>query len=422
VVEDMGLTFETFDRVEDYRRYTKFTYRWIRKQLSTIYKEIKYLLHISKRPTPEEIKELEYLYFLDTVMKALVVKQVPDSEAIEIGVRCSSPKIAQAFSNKLYEKSIPWYLKMVHQSGRYEFYKKQSKMALEQVKKIEEVLEETEKKYNLIGLEERKRLLVNSQFEAHARLNAINARSMALEAGLEKLKQLIDDEPRLIVLSNEMTKNPTHQKISEELIGLKVKRIEASTKFHNESRTLSDIDDIVNYEQNLVDNIPQNIKSSKTEGINPVRQSLWEKYLLNSSEWTSLIAEKTIIEEQVLQFENDLQALNKNLYIVNELNRQLQTQTNLYSNLLKNVELARVDEDRQYALLTKITKIQSALLPLSQVKPRKLRYTLFATGIGFILGLAWAFALEFNDTSIGNEIELKKQIDWPILGTVRNFK
>lgn len=422
IAADMDFTFEQFDQVVDYRRYTKAIYRGIRRGLSTLYNETKYLLHLSKRPTPEEIQEIKHELFLKSLAKALVIEQVPDSEAIQLGFRCSNPRLAQHFSNALYEKSVSWYLEKVHQAGNLSFYKQQAQNAQEEVEKIEKELADTMSKFNLIGFEERKKLLLENQFQAQSRLNEINAHTAALDAGLQKLEELVSNEPPLILISREIASNPVRRKVSEELADLEVKRIEAKTKFKKTGRTLSDLDERVTGGKVLIEKLPERIEASMIEGVNPVRQALRETLMAKSSELASLNAEKKVIKEQILKYEQDLTFLNKHVYRVEELNRHLKTQTSIYNSFLKNIELARVDEERQNARIAKLTRIQSAPLPLSPIKPRKLFYTLIASGVGLLLGVSWAFALEFNDNTFSSEAELKKEVEWPILGTLKRYK
>lgn len=421
VVDEMGLTFKEFDKVEDYRRYVKSTYRAIREFISLAWSETKIFIGLSKRLSPEEIEELNYLKFLRVLSEAIIVEQVPDTEAIQLGVRCSSPVIAKNFSAAYAEKAIPWYLKKIHQNGSYHFYKAQADATQQNVQELESKIREIQNEYSLIGLEDKKRLLVNYQFEAKVRLNDIRARSAALNAGLSRLKTLMNEEPKMMETSRKMEKNPIRQKMSSELADLQVRRITAGTKFNESGRTLSDLDEILSSEKELIHDIPVTIEASKTEGVNPVHQALRETMLLRSTEQVSLQAEEKVISQQLVQYKEDLDHLDKHVYSVNELQRHLRVQTSMYDSLLKNVELARVDEERQNARLARITMIQSAFMPLSQAKPRRLLYTLLACGAGLLVGIAWAFALEFNDSSLKNEEELGRELGYPVLGTLRNF-
>ena len=254
IAADMDLTFEQFDKVADYRRYTKAIYRGFRRGLSTLYNETKYLLHLSKRPMPEEIEEFKHERFLKSLSKALIVEQVPDSEAIQLGFRCSNPRLAQHFSNALYEKSVSWYLEKVHEEGNLFFYTQQAQNAQEEVEVIEKELADTLSKFNLIGFEDRKRLLLENQFQAQSRFNEINARIASFNAGLQKLEEMVANEPPLILISKEIASNPVRQKVSAELADLEVQRIEANTKFEKTGRTLSDLDERVTGGKVLIEN------------------------------------------------------------------------------------------------------------------------------------------------------------------------
>jgi len=422
IIDDMDLTEKEFDKAPDYRRYSKIIYKGIRRGLSVAYNEIKYVLHISKRPTPEESREIERERFIRTVTDALVVEQIPGSEVLQLGVRCSNPRLAQQFSDVLYEKSVSWYPKVVYNSGNLFFYQQRAQEARKEVEKIERELAEMLDKFKLVGFEDRKTLLVENQFHARSRLNEVNSRTAALEAGLQHLEDMVSNEPSLIIMSKETSPNPAYRKMAEKLADLEVKKIEANTKFKETGRFLADLEDRVAEGKTLLKKTPRKIQGTTVEGVNSVHQALRETLLDKSAELAALNAEKMVIMEQIKQYEQDLSFLNNHVYRVGELKRQLASQSGIYNNFLKNIELARVDEERQNARIVKLSRIQSAQLPLSPIKPRKLTYTLIAGCVGLLLGVSWAFVLEFNDNTFGSEADLKEVTDWPLLGTLRRYK
>lgn len=187
VIDAAGLTRESFDRVKDFRRYVRAAHLWIVEGYRLVVDEVKYFLHLSHRPTPEAVTEHKREIFVSDVAEALVAEQVPESDVLRVGFRCSDPKLAQTLANVLGEHAIIWHTDKYRQSGNVPFLQEQVEQAREQVEQAERELAEARSRLNLISIDDRRKLLVESQFRVRARLNEIAARRAATAAGRRQL-------------------------------------------------------------------------------------------------------------------------------------------------------------------------------------------------------------------------------------------
>jgi tyrosine-protein kinase Etk/Wzc len=268
---------------------------------------------------------------------------VPDSDVLRVGFRCSDPRLAQTLANSLGEHAIAWHIDKYRQSGNVSFLQEQVERAREQVEQTEQELSEARSRLNLISIDERRKLLVENQFRARARLNEIVARRAATSAGMRSLGGM-----------------------------------------------------------------------SSTQMLGAVRPQL----LNLSAERGALGAEEAEVRKQVAAYDQELAALNDHEHEIKGMERRMESRVAAYSQLMNSLQQARTHDAKQHARIANVVIIQSAALPLEPVKPRKWFLILLSTGGALLLVLAWAFVLEFNDTSFGSEAELRAGLGAEVLGTI----
>ncbi len=116
VMDELQLTREQFDNINDYRKYVRKTITGTKNAFFSIISEFKYFFRLGKRPSDEEtvLKEKERL--IEDVINAAVVEQVPESDVISVGFRCSDPFLSQKMSRAICRHAISWHDKMRGQS------------------------------------------------------------------------------------------------------------------------------------------------------------------------------------------------------------------------------------------------------------------------------------------------------------------
>ena len=422
VMDQLTLTRESFEKIPDYRRYVRGTYNWIRETLGTILEETKYFFHLSKRPTPSEVALVQRERLINEVVKALLIEQVPDSDVLRVGFRCSDPILSKMFSDRISSMAMTWHFQKYHQPGTFTFFKSQAEKAADDLQNIEKKLSTTRNDLNLIGIEDRKKLIIQHRFQQKSRLNEVRSRIAASEAGILEIKKILALEPTMMTLSKETTVNPIRQQISEKLSDLELKRLDASNRLSEESRVLKEMDSTIKGWRSQLKSVPDRQEKNIVEGLNNVQQAMREKLLTLQAERASLIEEEKVIERHIADFDNNLKSINEGAYQVEDLERRARVQAATFEQYLKSEELARVPEAKQDARMANLSIVQTATLPVAPVKPRKWFYILLSGAGGLLFAIAWAFANEMNDNTIENEEQLGSELNTRSLGTLPDIK
>jgi len=102
-----------------------------------------------------------------------------------------------------------------------------------------------------------------------------------------------------------------------------------------------------------------------------------------------------------------------------KLERQFKMNENMNSYLLKMKAEA---EMIKASTVSKNRVLDHALVPSVPIKPKRNLIILVGTLLGLILGLSIAFILVFFDDKIKNEDEIKKYVNFPIVGTIPHME
>lgn len=417
VIDKLSLTREQFDKVPDFRRYVRMSYRWILDMASTAWCETKYLLRLSSRPTAEEIKILQRERFIGNVVKAVVVDQVTDSDVLRVGLRISDPILAHSFAKLLSEMALNWHYEKSRQEGNVIFFNEQAETAAAELDTLQKALAETRHDLNLIGIEEKRKLIIENTFHLQMRLNEILARKSAVIASISTINDMLSSETQMVTISTTKESNPLREQISEKMTALELQRAETAIKHQEKGRVIRDIDTTLSEWQKQLKHEPEKHESSVVEGLNTIQQSLRLKLVDLKTENAALTAEEMVVSKNIENYTTNLEAINNGAYRIEDLERLVRTQATVYEQYLKSSELSRASEAKQSAHMANLNIIETASLPIKPIKPKKWLTIMLAGGCGLLLGLAWAFATEMNDNTFSNGVELSRTLALEALST-----
>lgn len=97
------------------------------------------------------------------------------------------------------------------------------------------------------------------------------------------------------------------------------------------------------------------------------------------------------------------------------LQREVEKNSELYENLLKNLKQTSVE--KEYGA-TNVRIIDAAAVPLAPAKPKKVRNILLALVVGLFAGVGVAFVLEYLDNTVKTSDDVKEFLDAPNLAVI----
>lgn len=140
-----------------------------------------------------------------------------------------------------------------------------------------------------------------------------------------------------------------------------------------------------------------------------------QRYKGKHPKMITLNSELASTKEKIKTETERLLELNEKMIQYNVLKREVESNRQLYESLLKRAKETSVSEELQ---TSRIRIVDPAEVPGAPFKPKKGQNFILSCIMGFILGVAIAFFLEYLDSTVKNAEDVELYIKLPFLGYV----
>jgi len=151
------------------------------------------------------------------------------------------------------------------------------------------------------------------------------------------------------------------------------------------------------------------LKEKKAQEIRRIIASIRNEYELIQSTENSL-------RSQLQRNKTEAQRVNENFIQYQALNRELETNRQLYDALLVKIKEQSIAEDNQP--MVNFWIVEEARTPISPAEPRKVINALLGLVVGLFGGVGLAFFVEYLDNTIKDPEEAETILGIPVLGTL----
>jgi polysaccharide biosynthesis transport protein len=191
---------------------------------------------------------------------------------------------------------------------------------------------------------------------------------------------------------------------SEVIADLERRLLDANTEYTSLSERFLDDYPAVQEVQSRINRLEQEIETRKQTIVNNI-----------VGRYDNLRAQETALEEAITQREMEILNLNERAVQYNILQREFQTNRELYDGLLQRMKEIGVAAGVQENNIAVIERAQIAGAPFKPNLPRNLA---LAVVLGLMGGVGLALLLEFLDGSVRRVEDIERMVDRPVLGMV----
>lgn len=300
--------------------------------------------------------------------------------------------VADEYINMTMEAKIEAAQKMM---------RKLNEQLAQQKKKVEEseiALQKYKEKENIVSLEERQNIVVQRLSQLNSLVTGAKTERIAIETRYKELKKL-SNQPEMIESLPSILSNAMIQQLKTDYVDLQRRYSEASKKFGAKHPKMVELRSQIGLMQGKIAlEVKKNVNSLMTE------------YKVAQSK------EATLTEALESQKKEALE-LNRKAIEYKILDRDAESNRQMYNILITKMKEADVSSDLKG---TDIMVIDPAQIPRSPIGPKRGFNILFAAFIGLGLGMAFAFFLEYIDTSMKTPEDIKR-IQIPYMGFIPTF-
>ena len=321
------------------------------------------------------------------------VTPVRESRLVDVSVRAFDPQLASQLANALVEQYIRMSMDRRYEAGNEarEFLEQQLADMRIQLERADQALMDFARDSNVADLDDRQERLRTAIDRFSERRNEIDSEVVQLESWKNLIEQGRTEHLDPVVDSESVNR------LQEQLIAARAEYAELSERFQD------------SYPQ--VQQVLTRIERLETE-ISSEKQQVVGSIL---GRYENLQAQAEALDEAIAERESRMLALNEQAVQYNILQRELETNRQLYDGLLQRMKEIGVAAGIQENNVTVIEQAMAAGAPFKPNIPRNLALALV---LGLMGGVGLALLLEFLDSSIRRVEDIERLVDRPVLGMV----
>jgi polysaccharide biosynthesis protein PslE len=322
----------------------------------------------------------------------LKVAVIPNTSIIDISFRHPNPTVAVETMNRLIEYVKEKHLQ-VYSGTSTVFLEQQFKNFSSQLKDSETKLERFKQQHGVFSLEEQRSALIQQRtvFET----NLLNTQN--------QIKEL---ESRLFRLKTAKTGETLAPEVRARLAGLYEKEHELLQNYKESSRVVQNIRNEIRALKNAS---PEFEESSRRMEVSKLEADL-----------ATMKTKADVIRQQANQITGQLQALDSRVTELQGLKRDVAVQENSSSTYLKKLEEARISDDMDRQKLVALKVIEEAFARRTPIKRSAALIICMGLIGGILLGVAFAFLLEFLSPVMTTPLDAERRLGLPVMVAISN--
>ncbi|NVL93394.1 MAG: polysaccharide biosynthesis tyrosine autokinase, partial [Desulfobacterales bacterium] len=259
-------------------------------------------------------------------------------------------------------------------------------------------LQKYKEKNNIVSLEERQNIVVQRLSQLNALVTDAKTERIAIETRYKELKKL-SNQPEMIESLPSILSNTMIQQLKTDYVALQRRYSELSKKYGARHPNMMELRSQVHLmKKKIALEVKKNVNSLMTE------------YKVAQSKEATLME---ALEEQ----KKEALELNRKAIEYKILERDAESNRQMYNVLITKMKELDLGSELKS---TNIRVIDPAQVPRSPIGPKRGFNVLFAAFLGLGLGVAFAFFLEYIDTSMRTPEDIKR-IQVPYMGFIPKF-
>ena len=371
-----------------------------------------------KELTPDQRKAVTLKTATLTLRKNMDIENIKKSDIVQISFKHTDPQMAAAVVNTLAGLYLDRHLEVHKTPQSYEFFQQQSKLLKHKLGLNEEKLQRLKEQYDVTALDEQQSLLLNQTAELRTSFNETRSLQVEKEKRIQQLDQQLAIIPKTISKGNEVDHNPiVINTLEGRLVELQLREKDLLTKYTDQNRLVRNVRDEIGVVQQKLARHETKRYGKTLSGANPVYQHLQEEFLRNRADLKSLNAKSKAQRQQLADFQEEIDALNKIEVLHNQLEQQVDVDRQNYRLYLTKFEESRISNAMDQEKMASVSLIESAQIPLKPISPKVLLNLALGLFLGAFGGLGLAFFLHYLDDTLETIEDVEESLQLPVLAS-----
>lgn len=333
-----------------------------------------------------------------TISAGIVVKPVKNSKMAEISYISTNPELSRLIANTVAQAYIETILDLNMSSVRHgiEWMTKKAQEEKLKIEKSEEVLQRYVKSHNFVTIENKLAIVPQQISELNSMLTRAELKKKEMENLYNKVKDISDKSSEAETIAAIATE-PTLQSLRQQIIKSEQNIKEFSQKYGPKHPSMLKAVEELNL-----------LKAKRDQEIKRIVESIRHEYELAKDNETTL-------KKRLAEIKRDAIGLNEKMMEYNIINREVETNKQIYEALIKKIkEQGVIEQSRPVNVMI----VEKAETPKAPFKPRKAMNLLLGIIVGIFGGIGAAFFVEYLDNTVKSPEDAESKLGVPVIGVI----
>jgi polysaccharide biosynthesis transport protein len=330
---------------------------------------------------------------INKLRSRLEVSQVPNSRLVEISWTAADPGLVSAVVDTFAEEFIEQNLQTRYEAATRasEFLTKQLAEIKIKVEKSEEDLIRYAQSKNILNIENRGSMVHQTLEDLNRQMTQVQGELIARTAQYQAVKDAtVETFPQSL-------RTPSIQLLEERQFGLQQNLASLTAQFGNEWPAVIQV-------KQQIEEVKQQLAQEKSETI---RRS--------KSEYQVALQHRQMLQAALERQKGQANRLNEDSIQYNILQREVDTNQQLYEGLLQRLKEAGVAAGMR---TSNIHIVDNAERPTVPYAPQRGADLALGLGVGLLLAVGLAFLMEYADNTLKTPDDLENVVGLPSLGAI----
>lgn len=332
--------------------------------------------------------------------KLFTVGHEQGSTVIDVSLTWDDPAVAQQILRIWLDVYMDTRAQSLGRESLQSFYQTELQGVASRIRSLKETLQAKLKQVDSINVIQRLQNLSAQINTIKEDQNEARNKLAGLERYLASARKALQDAPKELVASREISLNPTQLDLKQQLNDLQVERARLLRSYTEDAPGIQLIDRNIKEIQTLIDKERSRIESTQTLDRNTLVTEMEQQIVEAELEKNQLLGQIEQFEQQLTELRETRNQVLSEEPEISRLQLELASAEQSFALYSENLEKARIDHELDRKQISNIAPIQPATFNPSRVFPKSLIILLLALPVGIVVGFLTIYLCYLLDQRI----------------------
>jgi uncharacterized protein involved in exopolysaccharide biosynthesis len=398
-------------------------YKGLKNENQSLWMHIKKIIQMNDEPLVNGNKDRELNAALLLFQKNIIIEEASRSNLINVKFTHEDPDMSAKVINKMASIYLDHHLDVHKPQQTNDFFRQQFEFQKQKMQKTEAKLENLKRENNITSLNDQREILLRQTAEKRVEVDRTLSQEAETKYRIAGLREQLSSTPETIAQEKTDVHNPyLISNLQARLVELEINEKQLLNKYKESSRLVQNVrEEIKLVREKLYEHEIKQYGTTRF-GINPTYQRLKDELLRNQSELKSIVARRRTLNNQLKDYQKDLEKLNQIVVYHNQLQQELEMDQQNYQLYLTKFEESRISEAMDKEKISNVSLVEPAQPPLEPKGFRKRFLILIGIFLGVFGGLGFAIFMEYLDDTLELPEDVENYLKTPVLTTIPKLK